>query len=103
MIENDRRANAREPWGFVVFRDSFMSGWGKAEGGRSFYALAVDSEAEADLVLENGSRRDEMHDGTIVRTFADLQGYGEDNDHLSIADKDHASAWYKPGAFSDDE
>lgn len=94
---NDRRGPAPTGpaadcrWGFVVFTDSFMSGWGGAANGRSLYALEVSSPSVAELVLANGKRRSEMKRGRIVRF---RKGGWLPNcrinpgDHLSIVDRE---------------
>ena len=70
--------------GFVVATDSFMSGWGKAQG-RSLFAVPFTNYDEAATVEGNMNRRDEMKRVRIV--------YGADypqkvklgpEDHLSI-------------------
>jgi len=101
---NDRRADTQAPvFAFVVFRDSFMSGWGEAPKG-SFYALACDSQAEVDLVRTNGKRRSEMKRCMVA--FPDFMNCPKmpltNGQHLSIADKSCAGPWYKPGAFTKD-
>jgi hypothetical protein len=92
---NDRRSNTATPWAYVVFRDSFMSGWGQAPR-RSLYALAVANPKEASAVLAQGKRRSEMRDGRIID--AGLDGLPavqlHEGDHLSIADQSCAQRWY---------
>lgn len=92
----DRRKDKSTPRFWVVFTDSLMSGWGKAKGGRSLYALACDSYKEAEVVLDNGQHRSEMKRGRIQQSLPWLR----DGDHLSCADKACASRWYEPGSFA---
>lgn len=101
MIVDARTDGAAAPWGFVVFTDSFLSGWGQAEGGRSLYALAVSSPEEADTVLASGKRRTDMKRGRIVRTFKGLCKGTRERDHLMIVDRGEASRWYEPNGFAD--
>jgi hypothetical protein len=100
---NDKRKNKEAPWAYVVFTDSFMSGWGWAKGGRSLYALAVANPKEADIVLANGRHRTDMQRGRIVAlTKADgtpKVRLGA-NDHMSIVDRAQAARWYEAGAFA---
>jgi len=88
--------------GYVVFTDSFMSGWGHAEGGRSLYALAVSggplTSDECITVLRNGKDRSEMKRGRYVRKLPRLGP----KDHMSVVDKTIAPRWYVPGAFAED-
>lgn len=95
---HDERENKGEPWGFVVFTDSFLSGWGGAPR-RSLYCLAVNNPREADTVLDNGQHRSDMKRGRIVgrdylRTVKLYPG-----DHLKVTDKTHAERWYRPNSF----
>ena len=53
MVKDDRtQAEKHETIGFVVATDSFMSGWGGAEGGKSFVARPIRSSEELDMVTE---------------------------------------------------
>ena len=53
MVKDDRtQAEKHETIGFVVATDSFMSGWGGAEGGKSFVARPIRSREELDMVTE---------------------------------------------------
>jgi hypothetical protein len=97
---NDRRENvdfSNPPYGFCVFTDSFMSGWGGAEGGRSLYAVAVANDDEACTVLNNGKDRSEMKRGRFVLTLANVRLGARD--HLSITDRESARPWFDCGAF----
>ena len=95
-VKEDRRADKSKPWGWVVFTDSFLSGWGEAPR-RSLYALAVQDHKEAELVLANGKRRSDMKRGRITGSLPRLHN----GDHLAIVDRKDAGAWYRPGAFCD--
>lgn len=93
----DRRGTLRDPWGFVVFVDAHLSGWGTAKGGRSLYALAVQSHVESDRVIENGLRRGDMRRPKIVTTLSSLPM--RSHDHLTIVDRATARRWYEKGGF----
>lgn len=94
---DDRRTNKATPWGFVVFTDSFMSGWGGAENGRSLFALAVFDHNEAEKVLESGRQRTDMKRGRIVSDLKGLRCSVKTGDHLAIVDRGTASRWYEEG------
>lgn len=86
-------------WGYVVFHDTFMSGWGRCPG-RSFYAIAVETEEQANVVLANGKARSEMKRGRIVRVMDNTCKPLRAGDHLKIVDKTEARRWFEPGAFA---
>lgn len=99
-IRNDQRADpSAKPYGYVVFLDTFLSNWGEAKGGKSYYALAVDSEAEAYTVLANGRARTEMKRGRFSRSLPRIGPH----DHLSVVDKTVAPRWYQAGEFQRDK
>ena len=61
MVKDDRtQAEKHETVGFVVATDSVMSGWGGAEGGKSFVARPVRSREELDMVTEVFEQRAEF-------------------------------------------
>ena len=61
MVKDDRtQAEKHETIGFVVATDSAMSGWGGAEGGKSFIARPVRSREELDMVTEAFEGRTEF-------------------------------------------
>ena len=95
---DDRRKDTSRPWAWVLMTDSFMSGWGHAQG-RSLFALAVNTGEEADLVLTAASNRSEMKRPRLVLTLkADgtpkMRLY--EGDHLSLRDRGECSRWYDP-------
>lgn len=95
---NDRRQSKHKPFGFIVATDSFMSGWGAAKGGKSYYAIAVDSLHESDVVEANMRSRSEMK---RVRFNLALPKLGP-KDHLSVADRHCAQRFFEPGGFAKD-
>ena len=103
---HDRRHDRSRPWGWVVFTDSFLSGWRGMDGSDiglpdvSVYALAVSGPEEAAVVLANGRARSEMKRGRIVdgRRLPGRSRYGE-RVHVSMVDRGQAGAWYVPGAW----
>jgi len=98
-VIDERAADAPEPWGYVVFHDTALSGWGGAEHGRSLYALAVSDRDEADTVLAAGRRRTDMRSGRMVRNIHRLQLHR--GDHLTIVDRSIAARWYEPHGFAE--
>ena len=97
IVKDHRENPGTNPFGFVVFTDSFMSGWGHADGGRSLYVLEVASESEAYTVLANGKRRTDMKRGRFVRTLRNVRLRAKD--HMSISGKANAGRWYQEGGF----
>ena len=61
-MTNDRRTNEqRESTQFFVnATDRFMSGWGQARGGLSYFCIACDTDAQVDLAETWLRSRDEM-------------------------------------------
>jgi len=99
---NDNRGSKKTPYGYVVFTDKFLSGWGGARAGRSLCAYAVKNDDEALTVLNNGNSRDDMRHGRFVLPGKDglpatrLRA----GDHLTISDRARAGRWYRCGGFS---
>lgn len=97
MKIEDRRTEEEKAntWAFVVCNDSFLSGWGLARGGRSLYALAVTSPAQAKIVLDNGRARSDMRRVRLNMRLPRLR----EGDHLVIVGPSDAPRWYEPGGF----
>lgn len=97
MIIVDHRRHRQAPRkGFVVATDSFLSGWGQAPG-TSYYAIAVDTDLEAYIVMDNNLKaRPEMK---RVRFNLSLPKGGP-RDHLVITDKHEAPRFFQEGAFA---
>lgn len=45
---------------YVTMTDTFMSGWGKADGKKNIYAVACESMEQAQLIEKNAKKRSEM-------------------------------------------
>ena len=81
--------------GYVIATDSFMSGWGGAEGGRSLVAVPFVDESDYELVQAHLNERGEMR---RVRT-ASIKADGMPkvrlgkNDHLSVYGLDSFRRW----------
>lgn len=97
-VVEDRREDTAEPWGFVVCRDTFLSGWGRAPG-RSFYVLAVQDARECGIVTQNAARRSDMEDIRLVRDWRAISAMIGDGDHVAIVDRRDAARWYEPEGF----
>ncbi len=84
----------------VVATDRFMSGWGKAENGRSLFAVPCSGLEQAKIVLDNMKHRSEMKRCRIVlaRTYRPHLRRG---DHYSIRDMSDCSRFYSPGGFAE--
>ena len=87
---SDRRSDTQDPWRWVVFTDTFLSGWGLAKGGRSLYAIAVKNQTEADTVLAHGKGRTDMKRGRLQKRLPRLRPH----DHLAIVDRTTANSWF---------
>lgn len=100
MIE-DRRTIEGQPSMYVVCTDTFLSGWGHAQG-RSLYALAIHDGDDPDVVIRNAEGRTDMKRPRIVLGLkADgtpkvRMGAG---DHLAIVDRGEAGPWYEAGRW----
>ena len=97
-IIDDRRLGNDGVWAFVVFTDTFMSGWGKAPR-RSIFAIPVSNPRQAETVLASGKRRTEMHRGRIVKDIRRIRLFA--GDHLSIRNPDDCSRWFEPNGFAE--
>ena len=78
----DRRENKKEPVGYVVANDRFLSGWGGAAGGRSLIAYAYHDHNEMVARFNHCKRRSDF---AYVRDNMHLPRL-YDNDHLVIHD-----------------
>ena len=94
-IEDDRKVKGG--FGYVIFTDKFMSGWGHASGGRSLYALEVNDLNDIDILLANGKARSDMKRGRYVRSLRNVKLGAKD--HLRIVNREQASRWYEPHGF----
>ena len=93
----DRHGNCLPIYGYVVFTDSFLSGWGGATNGRSIFAVAVANDDEAVTVLNNGKDRSDMKRGRFVASLKGIR-LGA-NDHLAVTDRGESARWFVCGAF----
>jgi hypothetical protein len=89
IVKDDTVRSPRH--GYVVATDKFMSGWGHARR-KSYYVIAVDSQAEADVVLANMAHRSEMKRVHQARMLPDVRP----GDHMHIVDKRKAARFFNP-------
>lgn len=81
--------------GYVVGTDRFMSGWGEAPG-TSYYAVAVSSTDEREIVEANMRGRSEM-----LRVRFNLRPpRARSGDHVSIVGPEEAGPWFERGRWS---
>jgi hypothetical protein len=95
MIREDDRTDEQKRTHYlgVVARDRFMSGWGRASGGASRCAWAIDpNEVNEDRVYNWVKARKEMRYVSIV----DLRTYraprGTSHFHIYVTNPDHPAA-----------
>lgn len=90
VVNDETKGSPRH--GYVVAIDKFMSGWGGARGGKSYYVIAVDTPEEARIVMDNMSHRSDMkhvrHQGMLPEV--------KRGDHMHIVDKRKADRFFKP-------
>ena len=97
MIDDKRENKTAPALGYIVATDKFMSGWGMARGGRSLFAVAVNTPDEAVTAENVINGRGDMIRPRLVQT---LRADGtprvrmSDADHLSVRDRASAKAFY---------
>ena len=87
-----KRNTPQEPRFYALAQDKFMSGWGGAAGGISFFAIAAPDQQSAKNAAVNLSARGEMK---LIRVVKKLPRISAPN-HLSVVDikTAHQSHWY---------
>lgn len=95
------RAHGQHGHGYVIATDSFLSGWGGAAGGKSVYAIEVQSENEGYIVMDNMKHRSEMKRVRWVKTLAAVKKNLGPRDHLTVSDKHSAPRFFQPGGFAE--
>ncbi len=101
MIEDKRTAAEKKTTiGFVVAIDDFLSGWGHAEHGVSFYVLPFRSDGERIHLRGRVSEREEMRIQADrgPRFVRGLISEHRQCDHYSIASPSDAR-WFYPEAI----
>jgi hypothetical protein len=95
-VNDKRKERGYSPGGYVVAIDSFLSGWGGAAGGRSYYAVAVSNDRERDVVARNMKRRGDMKSIRYPSILPNITA----KDHISIRDRHSAPKFFEEGGFS---
>jgi len=87
QVIDDRTKEQKKTHRFlIVGTDRFMSGWGKAEGGKSYAAWAC-TEDDRKAVLDWVERRGDM---TCVReTYGDYRPSGRGHCHIYVVTAGH--------------
>lgn len=94
IVEDDRTTEQRKThvWG-VTGRDSFMSGWGQAQGGYSRCAWAVPTEFVSNGLLDRLERwvrsRGDMKYVNVVRLDRYRPPRGTKHWHVYVVNVDH--------------
>lgn len=81
---------------YVTMTDTFLSGWGKAEGRIAKFVFVCDNWQEAEIVKENAERRGDQKYINISTT----KPYYSSKTHLvQYKTKENAPNWYKVRYF----
>ena len=85
---------------YVTCHDTFMSGWGLAEGKKNVLVFLCDSEAEANIVAENAKDRG---DQKYIKThfYAPKGIIRNSRNYVQFKTKEDMPTWYKKAAFKD--
>lgn len=81
---------------YVLANDSFMSGWGQAEGKTNTVILPCTDWEEAKTVEANARARSEMRRVRITGAKPTLRPHVL----YSLLNREHAERWYTPGGFA---
>ena len=87
---------------YVTCHDTFMSGWGKADGKRNYCVFLCDTEEEATIVADNCRARSEMKS---IRTSSGLAPSGKPpvSRRAVWSLMSRGSRFYEAGAFAADK
>lgn len=85
---------------YVTGRDTFLSGWGEAKGGKSYMTVVTDSLDQAEIVAENMENRSDMRNVKLEKKPPRIRK----SDHHSTKTIEDASrmfelSGYKGGGF----
>lgn len=81
---------------YVTMLDSFMSGWGPAEGRDARYVAVCDSREQAEIVAANARARGDQGDVVIV----DQAPHIHRESLFVLMTSENSSRWYEAGAFA---
>lgn len=87
---------------YVMMRDTFLSGWGEAEGKDSIHIYPCASHAEAEIVEANANARDDQDRISIQPSdfFTGAMGEFPDDWVVSLCTRENAGRWFEPDAFN---
>lgn len=94
---------------FVTCIDTFLSGWGKAEGLLNKLIILCDTPEEAKIVAQNAKDRNDQRDVKIhskpPTDFRTTMGvmYKTNGKLVQIKDKEDMPNWFKPEYFKKEE
>lgn len=80
---------------FVVCKDTWLSGWGHAEGKNSLIVLPCRNQSEANVVIRNAQNRTDMDE---IKIYTELPEF-KWRDLVHVADRDDYQRWYVVGGF----
>lgn len=81
---------------FVTMTDTFMSGWGEAEGKTNKLVFVCDTYEEAQIVKDNAAQRsDQKH----INIRASKPYYNKENYYVEYKAKRDYSTWYIKNYF----
>ena len=81
---------------YVTMTDTFLSGWGKAEGKICKFVYECDNWEQAEIVEQNAKSRT---DTKYVNICINKPHYNSKRYLVQEKDKTNSSIWYKPNAF----
>ncbi|HHT7008467.1 hypothetical protein [Bacillus cereus group sp. BfR-BA-01328] len=83
---------------YVTMTDTFLGGWGEAEGKINKLIFVCDSYEEAKVVKDNAKHRSDMEHVNITDK---KPSYKESKYLAQVKTKETSRAWYKPGYFAE--
>ena len=86
---------------YVVMKDSFLSGWGPAEGKDNILVIHCDTHEEAEIVKNNAKDRTDMENVRINETYP--HQYKSKGYFLQDKTKEDMPAWFKKDYFKGDK
>lgn len=85
---------------YVSVIDTFMSGWGKAEGKTNVLVFECDTKVEAEIVVDNAFNRGDTGE---VMMYEERPEFDEKKYFVQTKTKEDYPSWYRDGYFSSDE
>lgn len=81
---------------YVTMTDTFLSGWGKAEGKKAKYVYVCNTREEAEIVKENARRRG---DQKYINIRITKPVYSSITHFVQYETKETSPCWYIPRYF----